>query len=577
MPENAPRPTLFDVVHDLGKADVPRASEAVSASRPELWIAILSPLALIAPLALTAFGVAEDSAGAFAALAVSLVLLGASLVRELLERDLRGVWRWLPFLVMPFFWDRPLALAGIVGVRQFIMAVRTITRHARGRQAIEWLWTHPVEFLALGFAAAISFGTVLLLLPAASTLPRGVSIIDALFTSTSAVCVTGLTVVDTATAYTPFGWAVIAGLIQVGGIGVMTLSTLAAVVAGKRLGLAQSGAVAASMETTAPVNAVKIVRVIIWATLLTEGLGAVILFASFVRDLPPAAALGYAVFHAISAFCNAGFALWTDNLCGYSGSAPVVLTVAFLIIFGGLGFLVLAELTDWIRSRARRRRPLTLHTRIVLVATAVLIVGGAVLFALLEWQGALEGLAWPEKILNAFFHSVTPRTAGFNTVPMGGLTGATVLVLIVLMFIGASPGSTGGGIKTSTAATIFLAVRAYIRGREAVEAGGRTIPQSTVVRAVVLVALAAAACIGGFLLLLMTQDVRFESLLFETVSAFGTVGLSLGATSQIDDAGKLVLIGLMYIGRVGPLTLILLLGTGGAEPVRYPEEPVALT
>jgi len=207
----------------------------------------------------------------------------------------------------------------------------------------------------------------------------------------------------------------------------------------------------------------------------------------------------------------------------------------------------------------------------------LLLVGGTVLFALFEWQGALEGLSWTDKILNSFFQSVTTRTAGFNTVPMTGLTGATILLFIVLMFIGASPGSTGGGIKTSTAATNFLAVRTFIRGREAVEVGGRTIPQSTVIRAIVLVALSATVCIVGFLLLLMTQDVRFESLFFETVSAFGTVGLSVGATSQVDDAGKLVLVALMYVGRVGPLTLILLLGTSGAAPLRYPEEPVALT
>ncbi|MBI5502027.1 MAG: potassium transporter Trk [Deltaproteobacteria bacterium] len=573
----APRPTRFDVVHDLGRVALSMAPQPLRVSRGEALVAIASPVALVAVLAIAAFGVTEGSPAAWGALGIAGAVLLASLVREVAERDFRGIWRWVPVPLMPFFYDRPLTLAGVAGIRQLVMALRTFSRHPRGQKTTEWLWTHPVEFLAIGFAAVIGFGTLLLLLPAASTLPRGVSFVDALFTSTSATCVTGLTVVDTAKAYTPFGWAVIAAVIQVGGIGVMALSTLAAVVAGKRLGLAQSGAVAASMETTSAVDAVQIVKVVIYGTLITEGVGAVILFVSFLPDLPWHAAAGYAAFHSISAFCNAGFALWTDNICSYSGHAPVVLTVGFLIIFGGLGFLVLAELLEWIRNPARRRRPLSLHARIVLAATLVLIVGGSVLFALLEWRGAMEGLSAPEKVLNSFFQSVTTRTAGFNSVPMGGLTGATILLFIVLMFIGASPGSTGGGIKTSTATTILLAVRAYMRGREAVEVGGRAIPQSTVVRAVVLVALAATTCIVGFFLLLMTQDVSFQSLFFETVSAFATVGLSIGATAEVDNSGKLVLIALMYVGRVGPLTLILLLGTTASEPVRYPEEPVALT
>jgi trk system potassium uptake protein TrkH len=577
VPQNAPRPTRYDAVHDLGQATLSRGPAAPSVSREEFWVALVSPLALLAPLGVAALGVTEGSVGAFGALGVAAAVLLASLVREVLERDFRGVWRWVPFLFVPLFYARPLTLAGILGIRQLIMSVRTISRHRSGRRAIEWLWTHPVEFLAIGFAAVILFGTLLLLLPASSTLPHGVSVVDALFTATSATCVTGLNVVDPATVYTTFGQAVVAVLIQVGGIGVMALSTLAAVVAGRRLGLAQSGAVAASMETTVPVDAVKIVRVIIVATLATELVGALILFLSFVQDMATVPAIGYALFHAISGFCNAGFALWTDNLIPYAGNPVVVLTIAFLIIFGGLGFLVLAELAEWLTSRARRRRPLTLHTRIVVVVTLILLAAGTLVFALLEWQGALEGLSGPEKVLNSFFQSVTTRTAGFNTVPMNGLGGATILVFIVLMFVGASPGSTGGGIKTSTAATIFLAVRAFIRGREAVEVGGRAIPQSTVVRAVVLTAMSVTVCIVGFLLLLMTQDVRFESLFFETVSAFGTVGLSIGATTQVDDAGKLVLVALMYVGRVGPLTLILLLGGGGSVPVRYPEEPVALT
>jgi trk system potassium uptake protein TrkH len=576
--ESRPRPTRFDYVRSVDGSLPGRApARAPAMSRLEFWLAVAGPVVLVLLLGTAALGVVEGSAVTWVGLGLGAALLLVSLWREIKERDFRGVWHWLVLAPAPFFWNRPLTMGAVFALRQLVMSLRTLARHRRGKQFIDYLWTHPVEFLAIGFLAVIVFGTLLLMLPAASTQLRGTSVVDALFTATSATCVTGLTVVDTATFFTPFGWAVIAVLIQVGGIGVMALSTVAGVVAGKHLGLAQSGAVAASMETTAPVDAVRIVRVVVIGTLVAELLGGIVLFGSFLPEMDWPQALGYAAFHSISSFCNAGFALWTDNLVAYQGHFPVVLTVSFLIIFGGLGFLVLAELWGWLTSRQRRRRPLSLHARLVLGTTVVLLLGGTVMFGLLEWQGSMAGLSVPEKILNSFFNSVTPRTAGFNTVVMGDLSMATVFVLIVLMFVGASPGSTGGGIKTSTAATIIYAVRAFMRGREAVEVGGRAIPASTVIRAVVLVALATAVCSIGFLLLVMTQDSSFHSLFFETVSAFATVGLSIGATAEVDSAGKLVLVVLMYVGRVGPLTLILLLGSSVREPVRYPEEPVALT
>ena len=578
MAEYRPRPTRFDYVRSVdGSLPGRPPAQERRLSRLEFWLSVAGPAVLVLLLGAAAAGVVEGSVLAWIGLGIGTALLGVSLWREIRERDFRGVWHWLALGAAPFFWDRPLTLGALFALRQLLMSLRTLARHRRGRQFIDYLWTHPVELLAVGFLAVILFGTLLLLLPAASTQARGASVVDALFTATSATCVTGLTVVDTATFFTPFGWVVIGALIQVGGIGVMALSTLAAVVAGKHLGLVQSGAVAASMETTAPVDAVRIVRVVVVGTVVAELIGGLILFESFRGDMEWSRALGYAAFHAVSAFCNAGFALWTDNLVAYQGHAPVVLTVSFLVILGGLGFLVLGELWSWLISRKRRRRPLSLHARLVLGTSAVLLVAGTLLFGLLEWQGSMAGLSIPEKVLNSFFNSVTPRTAGFNTVAMTDLSMAWVFVLIVLMFVGASPGSTGGGIKTSTAATIIFAVRAYMRGREAVEVGGRAIPAATVIRAVVLVALAAAACSIGFFLLVLTQDVPFDKLFFETVSAFGTVGLSLGATTEVDNAGKLVLVALMYVGRVGPLTLILLLGSSVRDPVRYPEEPVALT
>jgi trk system potassium uptake protein TrkH len=546
-------------------------------SRLESRLAPIAPVLLLGVLAAAAAGVAERSIAGFVALGLAVALFGASLYREIREHDLRGVWRWVVFGLVALTWDRPLSLAGIVAIRQVVVAFGTFGRHTMGRRFGNYLWSHPVEFLALGFAGMIAAGTLLLMLPAASVLPQGLGAADALFTATSATCVTGLTVVDTATAFTPLGQGIIAVLIQVGGLGVMALSTLAAVVVGRGLAQAQSGAVAASMETTRPVDAVQLVRVVVAVTFATEAFGALVLTLAVLPDMPVASAIGYGVFHAVSAFCNAGFALWSDSLMGTAGSLPVLVTVSLLIVLGGLGFLVLAELGPWLVSRARRRRPMSLHARVVLGMSASLILAGAVLFALLEWHGALAGLEGSWKPINAVFMSISTRTAGFNSVPMGGFQGATLLLVTILMLIGASPGSTGGGIKTTTATVILYAARAFVRGREDVEVGGRTLPRGTVLRAIVLAFLAVAVVTVGFFLLLLTQTIPFDSLLFESISAFATVGLSVGATGELDTVGKLVVVGLMYVGRVGPLTLILLLGGSGRVTARLPEEPMALT
>lgn len=577
MTDKGPRPTHFEVVYaPAGERAGARGDARIG--REEAWIAAASLGALAATLAVAALGAPERHPAAIALLAINAAVLLASLAAEISRRDVRGAGPWIPFALAPLVYDRPLSLAGLIAVRQLVVAVRTVGRHRRGREAIDWLWAHPVELLALGFAGAISIGAVFLMLPAASTSTTGLSLVDALFTATSAACVTGLVVVDTAGALTPFGQGVVIALVQAGGIGVMTLSTLAAVVAGNRLGLARAGAVAASMDTVAPTDAMRLVGIVVKGTLAIEAVGAAVLTAAFLGEMPVHRAIGFGAFHAVSAFCNAGFALWTDNLIPFADDPAVVVTVAVLVVLGGLGFLVLAELGRRAISRSERRRPLSLHARIVLGASGILVVAAAVLFGLLEWHGALDGRDGPAKALSATFMSISARTAGFNSVPTASLEGATILLLLVLMFVGASPGSCGGGIKTTTAAVLLLSVRACVRGRPEVEIGGRTIPPGVVVKAIALTAISACVVLTGLFVLLATQDAPFQSLLFEAVSAFGTVGLSIGATSEMDDAGKLVVVALMYAGRVGPLTLVLLLGAGTpAAAIRRPHEPVALT
>ena len=280
-------------------------------------------------------------------------------------------------------------------------------------------------------------------------------------------------------------------------------------------------------------------------------------------------ALWEGVFHAISAFCNAGFALNTDSLLGFQRDPFLLLTIATLIVLGGLGFAVLA--LPWLRARGGRRVGFAVQARLVLASTAVLVVGGAVLFLLAEWGRSLAGLPFHDRLVNALFQSVTTRTAGFNSVDLAALHPLSVLVMMVLMFIGASPGGTGGGIKTTTAVVLVSAILAIARGRGTAVLLGRRVPLETVYRSAAIATVAGLVVVVGTGLLLVTQTERFEVLLFEAVSAFGTVGLSLGATAHLDSVGKLVVAGLMLAGRVGPLSLALLLGRQQPTRVEYPE------
>lgn len=415
----------------------------------------------------------------------------------------------------------------------------------------------PARALALSFILAILVGGILLWLPVSA---RGgpIAFVDAVFTATSAVCVTGLVVVDTATAFSGFGQAVILALIQLGGLGIMTFSSLILLVAGGRVSLKDRLAVQASFRPSAGGDFRSLMASIFFFTVALEAAGTLSLFLRFRRDFPAPRALALAAFHGISAFCNAGFSLFSDNLMSYRGDWTVNVTIMLLIILGGLGFFVLREIAGGALAAVRRRRfRFSLHSKLVFFMTAALIFISAGLLLWLEHSGSMSGYAPREKALSAMFQVVTARTAGFNTVDLAAYTSASTSLLIFLMFIGASPGSTGGGVKTSTVGVILAFLRSKIRARESTSLFRRTVPAEDVTKAYTVISLAMSLIFAiTFVLLLDQPGLGLKEVLFEVVSAFGTVGLSLGITPDLTSVNKAALILTMYIGRVGPVTLL---------------------
>ncbi len=419
----------------------------------------------------------------------------------------------------------------------------------------------PVRMLALSFLSLITVGTLLLTFPAATNDGKGASFLTALFTATSATCVTGLIVKNTATYFSRFGQLVILLLIQFGGLGIMTFYSSLIVLLRQRLGLTGRRTMQEIIEETRNVDIARLVRYIFLFTILVELLGTAMLFSRWLFLFPhPLQALYFAIFHSVSAFCNAGFALFSDSFVQFQSDIVTNLCIIALIVIGGLGFPVVNELfnrqTIFHHPRNLFRR-LTVHTRLVLGTTAILIICGAILFFFIEYDNALSSLPLGSKLLASLFQSVTARTAGFNTVATSIFKPVTIFLWSVLMFIGASPGGTGGGIKTSTVAVLLLAVRSRLRGEEEITIAKRFITKEVVYRASAIFALGLTAIAVCFTLLLSTHSNKFETLLFETVSAFGTVGLSTGITPDLNLVGKIVIIGLMFIGRIGPLTLTL--------------------
>ena len=433
--------------------------------------------------------------------------------------------------------------------------------------------TSPAGLLAGGFAALIAVGTLLLRMPVSHH--GDVGLLDALFTSTSAVCVTGLVVVDTGTAFTGFGQLVILVLIQVGGLGVMTFAAIAFQLLGRRLSLRAHAALAGSLlHRDLATELRSTFQSILRAVLVIEGLGAAVLFVGLLARMGLADAAWSAVFHAVSAFCNAGFSLYPDSLTALRGNVLVAGGVMALIVLGGVGHPVLVDVWRWLRERrgagARRVSGLTLHSRVVLGASAALIATGAALLVVLGLTDGESGML--ANASAAVFQSVTARTAGFNTVDIGALPAPSLLVLVMLMFIGGSPGSCAGGIKTTTFMVWLARLLSTLRGEKSARLGGRHIPGELTRRAALLIDLAVIWNLTGLLVLVACEGgVGLHELLFEQISAFGTVGLSTGVTSALSTPGRLWVIATMFVGRVGPLTVVSWIFAARKPAVLYPE------
>jgi trk system potassium uptake protein len=432
---------------------------------------------------------------------------------------------------------------------------------------------HPAQLIVIAFAAAILVGTALLMLPFARAGPEGAPPLTALFTATSAVCVTGLIVVDTPAYWSQAGQVIILALIQAGGLGIMTLASLLALLLARRLGLRGRLVAQAERGVTAVAEVRRVIVGVVLLSAFFEALAASILTARLwlSYDLSFGSALWRGIFHAISAFNNAGFALWSDSLVGFVGDGWVILTVGFAIIAGGLGFPVWFEL----RRRVHDPKRWTLHTKLTLGTAAFLLCFGIVAVAIFEWENArtMGTLDTEGKLLASFFQGVTPRTAGFNSIDYAQAEPETLLVTDMLMFVGAGSASTGGGIKVTTFALIFLMVWSEVRGDPHVNAFGRRVPPFAQRQALTVAVIAINAVVLAALALMATTGFSLQQTLFEALSAFGTVGLSTGITPDLDAAGQLIVIALMFLGRTGPYTLFVALALRERERLyRYPEE-----
>lgn len=443
--------------------------------------------------------------------------------------------------------------------------VRYLGRRKSRRPAM-----HAAMVVALGFLIIILTGAVLLTLPISARSGEPTDFLDALFTATSATCVTGLVTVGTATHWSSFGQVVILLLIQIGGLGFMSLASIASFLTHRTITLRERMVMSAGLNLTENAGIVRLTRRVLLGTLAFEGAGAVLLATRFVPRVGLWKGIKMGVFHSVSAFCNAGFDLigTPDNpfasLTGYADDVLVNLTIMALIVIGGLGFFVWGDIWD-----KRRFRRLRLHTKLVLITTAVLLCAGFALTLLFEWHNpqTLGTMPVQEKLLAASFQSVTLRTAGFNTIDQAALTGPSQAVACLLMMIGGSPGSTAGGIKTVTATVLVLSAISALRGCTTVSAFGRTIVSRSIMNAVTMMIVGGTLSLTGACVISYVESAPFGACLFEAVSAFATVGLSMGLTPTLNAISRLILILLMYLGRVGVLTL------GVAVLMRHREPP----
>lgn len=420
------------------------------------------------------------------------------------------------------------------------------------------------RIIALGFAAAIFIGSGLLMLPCSVRNGVDLKYIDALYTSTSAVCVTGLIAVDAGDTFTPFGQFILGALIQIGGLGVTSMGAGVILAVGKRINLKGRRVVRDAMNLDSGKGIVKFIKSVFLTTAAFELVGAALSFIVFVRDYPPLKALGISLFHSVAAFNNSGFDILGNfqSLTAYKDDVFLNLVTCFLIFFGGIGFLVIREIIE----KRFRWRKFSMHTKVVLTMSIVLTVGGAVIFRI------TEDMPW----IGALFNSVTARTAGFSTYPLGEFSNAGLLVMIFLMFVGASPGSTGGGIKTSTLFALIQGIKTAATNT-AGKAFHYSVPRGVFRKASAITVMGiGVVALGTFFMTAFEPDIPIRDALFEVTSAFGTVGLSTGITANLGTASKLLSIIIMYIGRLGPLTIATLWYFTNGERTRYPDGNIAI-
>ncbi len=433
----------------------------------------------------------------------------------------------------------------------------------------------PARIIALGFAAVILLGSILLILPCSVREAGSVSYIDALYTSTSAVCVTGLIAIDPGTAFTPLGQLFLGLLIQIGGLGVTTVGAGIILAMGKKINLKGRNVIMEAGNLGSGKGVIRFVRGVLFTTLAIELVGAILSFIVFIQDMPFPEALGKSIFHSIAAFNNSGFDILghsgtlysNNNLFAYHDNIALTLVTSFLIILGGIGFLVIHEVIE----KGWHWKRYSMHSRVVLTVSAVLILAGMLIIKLTEGDG--------ESWLGAYFHSVSARTAGFSSTNMASYTDAGLLVIAILMFIGASPGSTGGGIKTSTLFVLLQGVKSAATNRSE-KAFKYSVPKDAFKKAAVITLMALGIILAGTFFLLVfesgNENMEFIDALFEMTSAFGTVGLSTGITSGLSVQSKLLSILIMYIGRLGPLTIATLWYFDKGERAEYPEGNIAI-
>lgn len=511
----------------------------------------------------------------------NILVLGLAIISRLMDHQEAGkkiIYADLVMLIMGallLFYQAKFVIFFLL-IRQTYFILTYFIFNAFEGKFYRLLASNPPVTLMLSFLGLIAVGTFLLMLPASSQSGYVTPFVDALFTSTSATCVTGLIVKDTPVYFSVFGQIIILLLIQLGGLGIMTVSTAFALVLGQRLNLKLENVMHSVVSGSPSIDIFQLLKNIVYVTAIIEMAGAAILYFRFIQDMQPLKAFYFSVFHSISAFCNAGFALFSDNMMTYVGSITINLGITLLIILGGIGFSVVIDLYRYFTSRARNKR-LNLHSKLVLVTSAMLLLGGMIAYFMAEYKVSMAGFTVPDRLLASWFQSVTTRTAGFNTIDVSRLSPASILVSLVLMFIGASPGSTGGGIKTTTFAVLILSLTSMLKGKKDLSTFNRKISLNNYREATSLITLAAILVFGVIFIMMLIEPFSFEKIAFEAFSAFGTVGLSMGITPSLSFTGKLLITLLMYIGRIGPLTIIYALSISRRQTnIEFAEEKIAI-